>query len=328
MSDETRVPDGWQGTPPVEGTRRKLILDTLEELSIRLISGNGGKPTSGSCLEAADAIEEALIRCVDNGATRESGSPASVAMDTLDDLGVPRTRDGAILTISDRVTVAADELAEARRQIDSLAAAVSARAGEPPAEGTRRKLIFEAIMRHRVFRIVGKETAEKTALELADDVQSALLQSTIDAEAMVRAGDSLTTGIESVEPPGEETRRRVIFRVLERLYKDKTEWPLTPQKVVDAIEAELLEAKELTDVDRLNSIAEERWKRIGELEEKAERLEKQTRALTDRLERDVERFLGEREEARTREGRFAEERDCAFALLRWLLPVTVAKRID
>lgn len=42
----------------------------------------------------------------------------------------------------------------------------------------------------------------------------------------------------------------------------------------------------------------------------------------------IERLYGEREEARTGESRFAEERDCAFALLRWLLPVAVAKRLD
>lgn len=113
---EPPPPDGWQGTPPAEGTRRKLILDVLEDFSLRLISGAGGKATEGSCLGAADAIEEALLRVVDQGATPESGSPASVAMDVLDGLGVGRTRDGAILTIADRVNVVAGELVERRRE--------------------------------------------------------------------------------------------------------------------------------------------------------------------------------------------------------------------
>lgn len=115
--DQLRYVEGWQGTPPAEGTRRKLILDTLEDFSARLISGVRGKLTGGSCLDAADAIEEALLRVVDQGATPESGSPASVAMDVLDGLGVGRTRDGAILTIADRVTVVADELVERRREM-------------------------------------------------------------------------------------------------------------------------------------------------------------------------------------------------------------------
>lgn len=51
---------GWKGTPPAEGTRRKLILDALEAFSLRLISGD--EPGPSSCLGAADAVESALLK--------------------------------------------------------------------------------------------------------------------------------------------------------------------------------------------------------------------------------------------------------------------------
>lgn len=53
--DQLRYVEGWQGTPPAEGTRRALIRDTLEkELSVRHIA-------TGDALPLADAIEESLI---------------------------------------------------------------------------------------------------------------------------------------------------------------------------------------------------------------------------------------------------------------------------
>lgn len=108
--DQLRYVEGWQGTPPAEGTRRALIRDALAA-RIKATGPEGEfHDLDGFALALADVVEEALIRVVDQGATPESGSPASVAMDVLDGLGIDRTREGAILTIADRVTALADEL--------------------------------------------------------------------------------------------------------------------------------------------------------------------------------------------------------------------------
>lgn len=52
-------PDGWQGEPPAEGTRRKLVLDVIE----RAFDGatSPGPPNDVSSLDLADAIEAALL---------------------------------------------------------------------------------------------------------------------------------------------------------------------------------------------------------------------------------------------------------------------------
>lgn len=135
--DQLRYVEGWQGTPPAEGTRRALIRDAIGETleGCEVVVKPDDRPFEGDLpLALADKVEEALLRVVDQGATPASGSPASVAMDVLDSF-VPRTREGVILTIADRVTVLADELVETRRDrdvkqstIEGLAATVSAKA--------------------------------------------------------------------------------------------------------------------------------------------------------------------------------------------------------
>lgn len=70
--------------------------------------------------------------------------------------------------------------------------------GTPPAEGTRRKLIFDVIDRfaHRLISGHGGKQTPKATLDLADEIEAALLQSAIDDEAMARGAEALTAGIE------------------------------------------------------------------------------------------------------------------------------------
>lgn len=74
--------------------------------------------------------------------------------------------------------------------------------GTPPAEGTRRALIRDAVRSVGGVN-VGPGGPDAAALRIADAVESALLQSTIDDEAMARGAEALTAGIESVEPDAE-----------------------------------------------------------------------------------------------------------------------------
>lgn len=57
------IPNGWQGTPPAEGTRRKLILEAAKEWLL----ANLGKPVTSEeeAIEFADSIEEALLRAAE-----------------------------------------------------------------------------------------------------------------------------------------------------------------------------------------------------------------------------------------------------------------------
>lgn len=134
-------------------------------------------------------------------------SPASTAMDVLDQLDIPTTRDRAILDIGQRVTELADRYIELRRREE----------GEPP-------------------------------------------------------------------------------------------WPLRGEAAISKEQG-------------ISKDAPEGWEATVEDDESGPDWDGGDESRCDQL-------LRQREEARLGESRFAEERDCAFALLRWLLPVTVAKRIE
>jgi hypothetical protein len=56
---------GWQGTPPAEGTRRKLILDTLERTALSYVPGRS------TAIHFADAIESALLELTIDEEARE-----------------------------------------------------------------------------------------------------------------------------------------------------------------------------------------------------------------------------------------------------------------
>lgn len=320
-------PEAWKGTPPAEGTRRALILDAIRE--------HDGDSDEGQ-LELADAIEEALLRVVDQGATPESGSPASVAMDLLDTFEIPRTREGAILTIADRVTALADLLVEARRErdvkqatIEGLAATVTAKAdalerrvdgltkltsraeGKAP-PGTRELVIVledvsdpDGPPEYRFIELENQDGRSIGSFPIRSSEQPPLKEI-----AIPYGRDNAWVSEVAYQAAGAATRP---------LMEDHPDYVFPSERVSDAV-AELLSDFGIPRACR--DCAEE------ELGHGAKEVDARRDATIKQLEADVERFLGEREEARSGESRFAEERDCAFALLRWLLPVTVAKRLD
>jgi hypothetical protein len=70
--------------------------------------------------------------------------------------------------------------------------------GTPPAEGTRRALIRDTIGEFAEILGYGGGQIHDRALDLADAVESALLKSTIDNEALERGAEAMTAGIENV----------------------------------------------------------------------------------------------------------------------------------
>jgi hypothetical protein len=229
---ETQVPDGWQGTPPAEGTRRKLILDVIENELL-------GSRNAERCLAITDAVEAALLKVVDQGASPESGSPASVAMDVL---GLAAVRNPA-----------ADE-EDFEKKLEE--------AGHIWRKGSPERRRIEQKSKAASGPLLGEEVAKAlNHLILAR-------RECVDPAELARINKAITAAHMVVEPPAYAA-------------------------VAEAVDKEVAVPPVNTD--------------------------------DPDCEDDV---LGQREEARTRESRFAEERDCAFALLRWLLPVTVAKRVD
>lgn len=325
--------------PPAGGTRRKLILDTIGE-------------TLGDCevvvksdfegdlpLVLANKIEEVLFKVVDQGTTLESGSPASVAMDLLDRFEIPRTREGAILTIAHRVTALADELVEARRErdvrqatLEGLAATVSAQADElqrrvdalakltlPPAAGN----VPAGTKELRVILVRNPDPAEDPEylfVEIEDQDGNSI-------GGFERRDDAKGT-FEIVIPYGrdDEWVQQVVMAAVQAGHDSDVPFPgetvdqVLQQFGVKPSRPRIWPPGEMTLVG-------EGAQRVGESNETPKGDDPRD-GMIKYLEGELERILGGREEARTRESRFAEERDSAFALLRWLLPVTVARRID
>lgn len=56
--DQLRYVEGWQGTPPAEGTRRKLIAKAIYDVRLEAMGAPGSEAFA---LVLADAVEEALI---------------------------------------------------------------------------------------------------------------------------------------------------------------------------------------------------------------------------------------------------------------------------
>ena len=357
--DQLRYVEGWQGTHPAPGTRRALILDTIRE--------HDGDSDEGQ-LELADAIELALLKVVDQGATPESGSPASVAMDVLDGLGVGRTRDGAILTIADRVTVVADELVERRREMvrsgEKLDEISIPRTSDDAggSEGATTLTLNERVYL-AVKRVLVEEEAKRLLANTVNAQQTAMDK--IRAESKVPPGTrELVIVLEDVSDPDGPPEYRFIelenqdgrgigafpIRSGEKppfkeiaipygrddawvsevayqaagaatrpLLEDHPDYVFPAERVRDAV------AGLLSDFGIARACVDCAEEQLGH---GAKEVDQRRDATIKQLEADVERFLREREEARSGESRFAEERDCAFALLRWLLPVTVARRID
>jgi hypothetical protein len=157
-------------------------------------------------------------------------------------------------------------------------------------------------------------------------------------------------------PPAEGTRRLAILRTIEGMdVLSSTE----AVEFADAIEAMLIscEAAQTEDagrkpdfklqrgyvdagseLDRISIPRARDAEGVYSLQERVPRLVEDHIGATEKLrDREAEleevtesadRYHEQREQARAGEGRFKEERDAAFSLLRWLLPVTVARPLD
>lgn len=166
------------------------------------------------------------------------------------------------------------------RRHESWKGTVEGWRGTPPAQGTRRRLILEAIKR-------GDVLSETEALEMADDVEAAMLRSTlVDGRAMKRGAEAVTAGIEKARPDHVPGSRPFDFQ------REEDEAKLARKREVEARVAEV--AEEVAD---------------GEAEEGPSPSEE---SYEDHL-------LRQREEARAGEDHFCAQRDAALNCLRWTI---------
>jgi hypothetical protein len=271
LRDELADGEGWKGTPPAEGTRRKLIYDVIRRQLIF------GAASNERVLEIADAVESALLKSTiaaeDDGREADAQEAINAVGEALDRLDAPQAA-----TFAERIDRLYREPREARdspSQVHRLldkANALLDEASIPPNGGILTRL---------------KELLRR-----------------FDIAERMFVGDNAEL---------EESRSR-----LKRIYRLATETGGPPRHTCD-LYADL---REIAGIARADYPAEPPAAATPQpdAEEADEKIEY--------LESEVGRLLGQREEARVGESRFAEERDCAFALLRWLLPVTVAKRLE
>lgn len=177
--------NAWKGTPPAKGTRRWVIAEAIRKHYDRTGEyADTDRPELARMV--ADAVEEALLK-IDIGADPTGEvSPASTAMDVLDHMRIPRTREGAILDIGQRVTALADELVEYRREtitagnvLDEIS--IPRSRGEAGEEGSRALTLAERV-NSCVQRVLTEEESKR------------LLASTVAAQAELRGEGKVPSG--------------------------------------------------------------------------------------------------------------------------------------
>jgi hypothetical protein len=341
--------EAWKGTPPAEGTRRKLILDTIERTALSYV------PARSTAIHFADAIEEALLKVVDQGATPESGSPASVAMDVLDRMEIDRTRGGKILTIAERVTELADELVASRRECDRLEIGASVERLDVSAEESNSRggrelhvvlrkddddhsnLLFVEIDNEKGTSVGGFERREVDGLvhivipvpypvgpvgvkckrggthawprNPHRDGRSCLKCGIFPEEAALAFRDDAWVSEVAYQVAGAATRP---------LLEDHGDYVFPAERVREAV------AGLLSDFGIPRACADCAEEQIGhgakEAGDRRDATIKQLEAEVGRLGAEVERLLTGREEARAGEDHWKAQRDAAFRLLQWVLP--------
>jgi hypothetical protein len=312
---------GWQGTPPAEGTRRALIRDTIGETleGAEIVVKPDDRPFEGDLpLALADRVEEALLRVVDQGATPESGSPASVAMDLLDQFEIPRTREGAILTIAQRVTALADELVETRRQADirrasadGLAATVDAQQramdkiraeGKVPAGTKELVIVLEDVSDPDgppEYRFI--ELEDQDGRSVGSFPMRASSTPPLREIAIPYGRDDAWVSEVAYQAAGAGTRP---------LMEDHPDYVFPSERVADAV-AELLSDFGIPRACR--DCAEEE---LGHGAKEVDgRRDDTIKALTARCDS----LLAQREASRASEDTYKAQRDSALHLLRWLI---------
>lgn len=319
----TDDPEAWKGTPPAEGTRRALIRDTIGEYK----EAHGNHPADS---QLADAVEAALLEgsyhvYVDGGQTTRP-SPTHDQVDAervhnlLDGWGIRREDDdGATRSLYRRARELTERLRRTQEDLDAEQHRVTRAAGNVPA-GTKEI--------HVVIASQPDGRPEPIFVELEDQDGAGLG----DFERFPGSSPDLTN---IVIPYGRddawvsEVAYQAARAATRPLLEDHPDYVFPSERVRDAV------AGLLTDfgIPRACGDCQDGQLEDGRKEAAADDSpggDDPDEELLGLLDDDdeVERLLGGREEARLGESRCAEERDCAFALLRWLLPVTVAKRID
>lgn len=336
---------GWKGTPPAEGTRRRLILDTIQTTR-----------SDGPALDLADAIESALLQSTIDAEAMERGGEALTDGITKVDPHLGIAKACADQQASHRKLRDTDPgFAEYHRGAEVAYGIVlmwlHRRARQSDA-GTVDRL--EAIAQERWERIGEledqlEEIRERREAAAAGDVPAGTRELHIRLEDLsdpdggpeyrfVEIEDQEGAGVKfpmltSVkDEPGTSYRHIVIP------YGRDDQWVqrlamaaiVAGQDVDRPFPADALD-KLLCEFGVTPTLPRD-WPDRSELVDKViaaidagpepdDEAEYVDEAYDDRL-------LRQREEAREGESRFAEERDCAFALLRWLLPVVVPKRMD
>jgi hypothetical protein len=215
--------------------------------------------------------------------------------------------------------------------------------GTQPAQGTRRALIrdavWNAIKGWDIGRVGDKGYAGATgtdSLVIADEVESALLQTTIAEECT-----DTPPPIVELKEQAEERLRRVA-----RIIENGEVGGRTGEAIIDSIKANVLDKagvdtgpdpawiRDKADFLAIAEILEEDRPDWAKIDAIADLVDVDVNRSDDDAfpvqapADDIDRLYTQREEARAGEGRFKEERDAAFALLRWLLPVTVARPLS
>lgn len=328
--DQLRYVDGWQGTPSAEGTRRKLILDTISAKTARLRSGHGGKLSSGSALDFADAIVLALLGSGDDKREADAQEAINAVGEALDQIDAPQ---GA--TYAERI----DRL---YRELTGRAPGYGRQRpeGKVPAGTTELHVVCKQNDDHSPLIFIELEDQRRRSLggfEWHEEDEYCYL-------AIPYGRDDAWVSEVAYQAAGAATRPLMedIARIVRIVGKYDKEYPFPSERVSTAV-AYLLSTFGIPKVctDRAEEQLEFGRKEAAPTAAEAAgqvwpEESPQRRLIEGRFPEDdwpteesqEDRLLRQREEARVGESRCAEERDCAFALLRWLLPVTVAKRID
>jgi hypothetical protein len=255
---------GWEGTPPAQGTRRALIRDTI---AASTACEGEAMPWREVALGLADEIEKALLQAaIDDEAMRRADESMTTGI----------VDAGAVLSQSERKSRGEER---------------PAWRGEPPAAGTRRKLIADIL---RVEDVL----SETEVREFADSIELALLGH-VDVDREDR--DDAWVSEVAYQAAGAATRP---------LLEDHPDYVFPAERVRDAV-AELL-----SDFGIARACVDCAEEQLGH---GAKEVDGRRDATIKGLSERNESLLAQREQSRASEDTYKAQRDASLHLLRWLI---------
>lgn len=287
----------WRGQPPAEGTRRAIVLESIKK---------GDVLSDAEALEIADTVELALLGSGDDEREADAQEAIAAVGESLDRIDAPQAPTFA--QRGDRLYREMREkldVADVRSRIDK-----------------GRLVDFDRVHNLLDGWEIRRTTDEDATRSLYDRTRELI-------ERLRRTEEDLDTEQHRVASHVRDDRwlSEVVYQAVgagtRPLLEDNPGYVFPAERVRDAVAALLEEF----GIPRACHDCQEEQLEHGYASAAPD--EDRDHAATEESAEDaLRRVYGEREEARAGESRFAEERDCAFALLRWLLPVTVAKRLD